>query len=851
MTFFAKQMLVNAAAAGASSLAALLGIYVFCRPDLDLFLEWIVQAAGVLIFGLVVQNFANLYWLQREKVIARWSPGDTQDFLFETVVELIHFPFKTVALTAALWIFLGMPAAMLYWISVDGSSGNALVVYAFLLASGSIVSFIQDSYSRYELYPKLEVFLEKQDESLQRRLASMQNPFTVRAKLILQSSFSLIVIVIVVLAAGYALARNRLRDEQTQALQTLLSTAEPALTAAKDGSGRDRVGQLVEMLSGTAHGSVSIAFTGGETVSRKHTNDPGLDRVLAMATKENAATHPDWLVATHRGSGYSAAAVIPWSDFSGELGTYIYLFGISFSSGCLLIFMIAFLASHDLSRSVHRIEKWAEQLGAGVFHFSPPVPEDDQIAELVFRLDALKSRLATLLIQMERGAVGTRTISGRVQEHAVLLRQTTEEDNNLIALTATLLERMRQSLREHQKTIVVLAKHAEEAVTGTMQMGPILREVDANSEKLTLGVESYSAGLQELESLVIACRDDLSAFVVGAEEAKRSILNLDEVLDHLIETVRRSKTVVFRATGQSSTTYESTHRTRAQIQQLEETMSDSSTLLVHLSRTMSDLKIVASSIHEVAEDTKLLSLNAAIRSVKAKDEGRSFSVISHTIQNLAADTQHAIHQLMMEIEELMAESSGLDSHVASLSDSLKSATDEAEGSTDVWRQTRSDVQSFGRLEQQFEQFVVDLRRYRDDIRVRHGKFESQAHYVSRLLSDLSHGLEQRRHQIQDIHERSEQIRNYASYEVSKGRYAADHLEQIRSMSTHIQNFLVEQLRSVTELEQTLGQLQSGMQLNVSEAREISDGLKRLERAIRRFEEAFGQFRFGDEQTGVA
>lgn len=840
MSFFARQMLVNAVAASATSLVALLAIYVFCRPDLTLFPDWIFQAAGVLVFGLVVQNFANLHWLQHEKVIERWSPGDTQEFLFKTVVELIHFPFKTVLLTASLWIILSIPAAALYYVAVDGSIGNALVVYAFLLAAGSVVSFVQDAYSRSQLYPKLEVFLEKQNQALQRRLTEVQMPFTVRAKLIIQSSASLIVIVIVVLAAGYAIARNRLRDERLQNMRALLQSAEPAMLVERRQDDRPAIHRLLESLGRTTQGGVAFLFSNGDRFEWALPGVAHLSQMLATSLQEERLDS-NWLSASYRGGDFFAVMVAPWDDFSGDLGAYIYAFAISFTSGCFLIFCIAFLASHDLSRSVRRIEKWAEQLGAGVLDYSPPVPEDDQIADLVFRLDALKGRLAALLIEMERGADGTRASSSRVQEHAVLLRQTTEEDNNLIMLTATFLQRMRHALREHQRTIQLLSKHSEDAVTAAAQLGPVLREVDENSQLLTNHVGSYQAALQEMEHLVVVCRDHLSAFIVGAEEAKRSIINLDEVLDQLVESVRGSKSVVSRTAIQSATAYDSTFRTRAQIQTLQATMADSSMLLTHLTKTMTDLKSVASAIHEVAEDTKLLSLNAAIRSVKAQQEGRSFSVISHTIQDLAAETQQAIYQLMVEIEELMDESSGLDGHVSALSESLASAASEADSSFEKWRQNGLNVQAFDRLDAQLGQFVADLRRYRDEIRKRHSKFESQAHYVSHLLEDLAQKLAQWIGQVDDLQRRADQIRNYASYEVSKGRYTADHLEQIRSMSIHIQNFLLEQLRNVADLEHTLGHLQSGMQINVIEAREISDGLKRLERAIRRFEDAFGQF----------
>jgi hypothetical protein len=57
----------------------------------------------------------------------------------------------------------------------------------------------------------------------------------------------------------------------------------------------------------------------------------------------------------------------------------------------------------------------------------------------------------------------------------------------------------------------------------------------------------------------------------------------------------------------------------------------------------------------------------------------------------------------------------------------------------------------------------------------------------------------------------------------------------------VHGFVVEQLRNLRELEQQFGGLQDGMAMHAGEAREISEHLQGLERAIRRFQEAFSRF----------
>lgn len=841
---FGRVVLVNVVMTAIAGLLVGVAVLLFEPVTTVEFVSWLLQALGLLIFGLIVQNLMHMKWLQQEHAILRWSSGDSDDFLRTTIDDLIQFPLKAVTLAIVLWLLLGAVAAWLYLRQTGASWGGGVVVYVFVAASGLLASELQIFFYRRILFGELERFLTLHGERLSNTSTTDSLPFTVRAKLLLQSCFSLLAVLVITLAAGYGVERDHVRSERERALSEHLALALPVLRASVGEAAQKRVLAEVGRVAraalaarNTAHGGL-LVWAPNDLSNLAEAAVERLSRPLANRTHVALQVEDgDWRL----------AAVAPLGDGDGPLGYYLYIFFLSTLGGGALIFLISFLASHELSRSVNRVQKWAEQLGRGILGASPRITEDDEVADLILRLDALRGRLSTLLSEMQAGTQGTRTLSGRVQEHAVYLRQTIEEDANLLALTAGLLEQLEKSLREHQRIVNNLTQANEETMSGSMEMGVVLRELDGSSNSMNEIVAVYKQTLEELATLVQTCRADLDAFVQGAEEARRSLVNLDDVLDHLVETVRRSQQAVLRTAEQSGEANDTVYAAQAEIQNLEAAICDSAELIEHLGRTMSELRGVASGIHEVAEDTKLLSLNASIRSVKAREEGRSFAVISHTIQELADQTQRAIGLLQEQIDSLLQHAVNLDNHVEALMSSLHDASTQINSSAHVWRETRTTVGEFRALEEQFEVFVQELRMSRDSIRQRQGSFESQAQLVTRLLGNLLGGLEQRMQQIRDVEERTAQIRHYSSYQVSKGRFVADHVDQIRSMSLHVHSFVVEQLRSLNDLSHNIQHLRGGMQENVGEAKEISDSLKRLERSIRRFQDAFGRFHIREVQ----
>ncbi|HVH05552.1 MAG TPA: HAMP domain-containing methyl-accepting chemotaxis protein [Myxococcota bacterium] len=334
-------------------------------------------------------------------------------------------------------------------------------------------------------------------------------------------------------------------------------------------------------------------------------------------------------------TAHALVTVVDRSVLTGDLTAGRMLFASLALLAAVLGLATAHFLARDVSDTTRRLRHLADRIASGDLTQAEPIESEDELGDLAHAFERMSGSLRATVGRVTEAADGVVAAAAEMAQVGTAVTTATVDQSRSVERARESVGAINREVGGITDSAQTLSAHVEEAGSSVLELGAAGEELKQTAATMNEQVDGVTASIEQMIASVRQISDNTESLGGAATDTSTSMseiaASMRDVDSHAAETARLSAQVVSLAERGR----ERVAQTIAGMDAIREATTTVETVISGLGSRVKEIGAIVDVIDDVADETNLLALNAAIIAAQAGDQGKAFSVVADEIAELA------------------------------------------------------------------------------------------------------------------------------------------------------------------------------------------------------------------------